>query len=81
MMKKSPWTTIGVACLILVLLVAGRSAVTAGRVLYYGGTDWVSKVMEDSWLYVGVAAAVMGVVAFLLAEVFKKEEPEEPEIE
>lgn len=72
MMKKIPWTAIGVACLILVLLVAGRSAVTAGRVLYYGGTDWKSKVMADPWLYAGVAAAVLGGVSFLLAEVCKK---------
>ena len=67
-MKKIPWTAIGTACLVMVLLVIGRCAVTVGRVMYYGGTDWKDKVLSDPWLIVGVAASVVCVLAFLLAD-------------
>ena len=66
-MKKIPWLGIGICSAILVLLVIGRSAVTAGRILYYGGTDWLTPVRSDPWFFVGMAAAAICVVSFLLA--------------
>ena len=78
-MKKIPWTGIGVGCMILVVLVIGRCAVTAGRVLYYGGTDWKDKVLADPWFYVGMAASVVCVVAFLLSDMAKKRKKEKNE--
>lgn len=80
-MKKFPWLGIGVGCAILVLLVIGRSAVTAGRVLYYGGTDWLSSVRSDPWFYVGMAAAAICVVSFLLASRRAEQTAEESHVD
>ena len=65
-MKKIPWKAIAVAALILTGMVAIRCAVTAGRVLYFGGTNWSDKVLSDPWFYVGIAAAIVGVVACII---------------
>lgn len=78
-MKKIPWFGIGVCSAILVVLVIGRSAVTAGRVLYYGGTDWLSSVRSDPWFYVGMAAAAICVVTFLLASHSAEQKNKEPD--
>ena len=65
-MKKIPWKTIAVAALILTVMVAIRCVVTAGRILYFGGTNWADEILADPWFYVGVAAAVIGVVACII---------------
>ena len=65
-MKKIPWKAIAVASLILTVMVAIRCVVTAGRVMYFGGTDWADKILSDPWFYIGIAAAVIGVVACII---------------
>jgi len=80
-MKKFPWQGIGISCAILVVLVIGRCAVTAGRVLYYNGTDWISKVRADPWFYVGMVAAAVCVVAFLMLAIRTKQEENTDECE
>ena len=65
-MKKIPWKTVAIAALILTVMVAIRCVVTAGRVLYFGGTDWADKILSDPWFYRGIAAAVIGVVACII---------------
>ena len=65
-MKKIPWKTVAIAALILTVMVAIRCVVTAGRVMYEGGTDWADKILSDPWFYVGIAAAVIGVVACII---------------
>lgn len=76
-MKKIPWTAIGIACMTLVVLVIGRCAVTAGRVLYYNGTDWKEKILADPWFYVGMAASAVCVLSFILADVLRRRSEEE----
>ena len=65
-MKKIPWKAIAVASLILTVMVAIRCVVTAGRVMYFGGTNWADKILSDPWFYVGIVAAVIGVVACII---------------
>ncbi len=71
-MKKIPWTAIGAVCMVLVVLVVGRCAVTAGRVLYYGGTNWKEKVLADPWFYVGMAASAVCAVSFFVSDLVKR---------
>ena len=66
-MRRFPWKGIGFGCAILVLLVIGRCVVTAGRVIYYGGTNWVDKILADPWFFVGMAAAAACAACFLVA--------------
>ena len=63
-MKKIPWKGIGISCALLVLLVIGRCAVTVGRVIYYGGSNWLNKILSDPWTMVGIAAAAVCAIAF-----------------
>ena len=65
-MKKIPWKAIAITALILTVMVAIRCVVTAGRVMYFGGTDWADKILSDPWFYIGIAAAVIGVVACII---------------
>lgn len=79
-MKKFPWKGIGIGCAVLTMLVIARCAVTAGRVLYYGGTNWMSKVTADPWFYIGMAAAAACAACFLVLaqEESKKEQEDRP---
>lgn len=63
-MKEFPWKGIGISCALLVLLVMGRCAVTVGRVIYYGGSNWLNKILSDPWTFVGIAAAAVCAIAF-----------------
>ena len=72
-MKKIPFKAIAAACMTLALLVVARCAVTYGRTVYYGGTDWVSKVVEDPWFTVGILAAAVSVVSLILLLVQRKQ--------
>ena len=65
-MKKIPWKAIAIAALILTVMVAIRCVVTAGRVMYEGGTNWSDRILADPWFYVGIAAAIIGVVACVI---------------
>ena len=65
-MKHIPWKGIAIGCGTLAILVLVRCYVTAKRFLYYGGIYWQKLVMDDPWLYVGMAAAAICVVALLV---------------
>lgn len=78
-MKKIPWTLIGAICMVLALLVVGRCAVTAGRVLYYGGTNWKEKVLADPWFYVGMVSSALCAATFMISDWVKRKKPEETE--
>ena len=65
-MKKIPLAAISAVCITLSFLIAARCAVTAGRVVYYGGTDWVSPVVEDPWFTVGIISAVASLICLIL---------------
>ena len=65
-MKRFPWKALGIGCAVLVMLVIGRCAVTAGRVMYYGGSEWISTVLADPWFFAGMAAAAVCVVCFVM---------------
>ena len=65
-MKKIPWKAIAVAALIITGMVAIRCVVTAGRVMYEGGTNWSDRILADPWFYIGIAAAIIGVVACVI---------------
>ncbi len=71
-MKKISWKTVFIACTVMTLLVIARCATTAGRQIYYGETDWAYYVRTDPWLYVGIAAAVVGLIAFFVWRLGKK---------
>ena len=82
-MKKIPWKTVAIAALILTVMVAIRCVVTAGRVMYEGGTNWSDRILADPWFYVGIAAAIIGVVACVikLSEPAAKNESDEEEVD
>ncbi len=69
-MRKLPWKWISRICGIGVLLVAGRAAVTIGRARYWG-TDWLSDIREDPWIYVGFALAAIGIIAWTLSPIYR----------
>lgn len=64
-MKKIPWKTVFIVCTVMTLLVIARCATTIGRQIYYGETNWAYYVRSDPWFYVGIAAAVAALAAFL----------------
>ena len=68
-MKKFPFKTIGGCSAILTVLIIARCMVSIGRVLYYGGTQWLPVVQDDPWLYVSVASAAFSVICFTMAMV------------
>lgn len=63
---KFPWKRVALCSGILTLLVAIRSFVTVERALYYGRKYGMQLVMQDPWLYIGMAAAAICVVALLV---------------
>ena len=65
-MQKIPFKSIGIGCAIMTLLVVARCLVSVGRVLYYGGTNWLPVVQEDPWLYVAVVTAATSVLCFTM---------------
>lgn len=62
-MKNIPWKGIFIGCVIMVVLVIAKSGVTAGMAAYYGGASALSRIMADPWTYVGIAAALIGLVS------------------
>ena len=72
-MKKIPFKAISLTCITLVVLVVARCAVTAGRTKYYGGTDWITPVVEDPWFLVGMIAAALSVISLILLLVQRKQ--------
>ena len=65
-MHKIPWKGIAISCGTLAILVLIRCVVTAKHFIYYGGIYWQKEVMKDPWLYIGMAAAAVCVVALLV---------------
>ncbi len=64
-MKKLPWKTIGIACLVLAGLVLVRVAVSLGRARYWG-QNLLSVVQKDPWVYVGFAALAVAIIAWAM---------------
>ena len=72
-MKNFPWKGTAIGCAILTVLVIARCAVTVGFVRYYGGNNWMDKLMEDPWFYIGmVSAAACACSLMVLADQDKK---------
>ncbi len=65
-MQKIPFKSIGIGCAIMTLLIVARCAVSIGRVLYYGGTQWMPVIQQDPYLYVAVATAAASVACFVM---------------
>lgn len=63
-MKKIPWKGISIGCFALVLLIVARCVVTVGKSFYFG-MDWVVELMEDTWFYVGILVAAVGMGALI----------------
>ncbi len=63
---KFPWKRLALFSGVLTLLVAIRCFVTVERALYYGKKHGMQLVMQDPWLYIGMAAAALCVVALLV---------------
>jgi hypothetical protein len=78
---KFPWKGLAIGGGILTLLVAIRSLITVERAVYFGKQYGIQLVMNDPWLYVGMAAAAICVVALLVLadRESKKRNPGEPE--
>lgn len=64
-MKKSPWKTILIGSTVMTVLVLARCIATACMELYYGRTDWINKILQDPWLYVGAAAVLLVYISAL----------------
>ena len=81
-MDKIPFKLIGACSAMLTVLIILRCALTVVRVLYYGGTNWLSEIQADPWLYVSVASAAISVVCFAMAVIQqRRQEPLEEEEE
>lgn len=63
---KFPWKGLALGSGILTVLVAIRCFVTVERAIYYGRDYGMRQVMQDPWLYIGMAAAAICVVALLV---------------
>ena len=64
-MKKIPWKAICLGCLVASVLIVGRCIVTVGKANYYG-QNWEQKLVEDPWFFVGIVAAVIGLVSAIV---------------
>jgi len=73
-MNKIPFKTIGFCSAILTVLIILRCIVSAGRVLYYGGTYWISVIQADPWLYVGIATSAICVVCFAMVVILQRQQ-------
>lgn len=76
-MNKIPFKFIGGCSAALTMLIILRLMVSVGRVLYYGGTQWLPVVQDDPWLYVSVATAATSVICFTMAMVQERFFPPE----
>ncbi len=74
-MKQKTWRTIGYVCATIVILVIGRVIVTVGRAKYWS-QDWLSKVQQDPWVYIGFAAAAVAIIAWAMLPGKKKKDSE-----
>ena len=73
-MNKIPFKTIGICSAILTALIVLRCIVSAGRVLYYGGTYWMTVIQADPWLYVGIAASAISAVCFAMVMILQRQQ-------
>ncbi len=62
-MKTIPWKGLCIGCTVLTVLVIARCIATAARELYYNRTGWMALILRDGWFYVGIAAALVGVIS------------------
>ncbi len=74
-MKYIPWKWIAILTSILSALVAGRAAVTVGRAIYYS-MQWLPKLQQDPWIYVGFASLAITIIAWVMVP--RKKEPKDP---
>lgn len=75
-MKKIPWKTIALICLVAAVLIVARSAVTVGKAIYFG-QDWPAKLVADPWFYLGIAAAAVGIGALVALSFQNKNEQQD----
>ena len=80
-MQKIPFKTIGYCSAFLTILIIGRCLVSIGRVLYYGGTNWLAVIQADPWLYVSVASAALSVLCFTMTILQEQRQQQQPPIE
>lgn len=71
-MKNIPWKAILIGCFIMTVLVIAKDITTAGMTLYYGGTNWMDKILADPWTYVGIATCLIGLIACVMWQIEKK---------
>ncbi len=62
-MEKRNWKGICIGCIVMTVLVIARCIATAARELYYNRTGWMTLVLRDGWFYVGIAAALVGIIS------------------
>ena len=74
-MKMIPWKGIAIGCLVAALLIVARCVVTVGKGVYYH-YDYLPKLIQDPWFYVGIVAAAvgMGALAALAVQVKKRQQ-------
>lgn len=70
-MKRFPWKGAFIDCMVIVALVAARCAATYGMTTYYGGNGLL-EILADTWTYVGLAAALVGIIALICWRSSKK---------
>lgn len=71
-MKNIPWKGIFIGCVIMTVLVIAKGCVTAGMTWYYGGRNWWDKIFADPWTYVGMAAAMVGIISGVMWKMEKR---------
>ncbi len=59
----------------MALLVVARCAVTVGKAFYYH-QEWIPKLMEDPWFYVGIVATAFGLGSLAALAVQNKQSRE-----
>ena len=78
-MKKFPFTKVGIYSAIMTVLILLRGIVSVGRHHYYGGRSYLSVLINDRWMYVGIATAALTIVCFILAWLRRQTEDDEPD--
>ena len=78
-MKKFPFTKVGIYSAIMTVLILLRGIVSVGRHYYYGGRSYLSVLINDRWMYVGIATAALTIVCFILAWLRRQNDDDEPD--
>lgn len=73
-MKKIPWKGIAIGCAIMTVLVIAKCSVSAGMAIYYK-KSWSEPILADPWLYVGIAAALIGTIALITDRLIARKVP------